>query len=89
MGGLRPNPPEADVIPTAVNSCLVATSASGGFASLRMTASRMISSDLPILHTIFEIRNEFQKTGVTGIVMKTGLDIVSGRSWNVHEWEKR
>ena len=54
-----------------------------------MTASRTILSDLPILHTIFEIRNEFQKTGITGIVMKTGLDIVSGRSWNVHEREKR
>lgn len=49
---------------------------------------RTISTDLPILHTIYELRKEFQRTGVTGLVVKTGIDPIRSQTWNVHAWEK-
>lgn len=42
-----------------------------------------------MLTTIFEIRKDFQKTGVRGIFAKTGTNIVNSRTWNVHEWTKQ
>src|SRR5204863_9244579 len=50
---------------------------------------RLISTELPILHTIYQVRKEFQQTGVSGMVIKTGLDPIRSSTWNVHEWEKR
>lgn len=49
----------------------------------------IITGDLPMLTTIFEIRKDFQKTGVRGILAKTGTNIVNSRTWNVHEWTKQ
>ena len=50
---------------------------------------RIISTDLPILHTIYEVRREFQHAGVTGLVVKTGLDPIRSQTWNIREWDKR
>jgi ABC-type transport system substrate-binding protein len=50
---------------------------------------RLISTELPIIHTIYEIRREFQRAGVTGMMIKTGLDPIRSSTWNVHEWDKR
>ena len=47
------------------------------------------SSELPILHTIYDMSKEFQKTGVSGLVIKTGLDPLNSRTWNAHEWDKQ
>lgn len=49
---------------------------------------RFISSELPILQTIYDVSKEYQKAGVTGLIIKTGLDPLNSRTWNVHEWEK-
>lgn len=49
---------------------------------------RLISTDLPIMHTIYEISKEFQKAGVTGMVIKTGLDPIRSWTWNIHEWDR-
>ena len=42
-----------------------------------------IAGDVP------NIRKEFQRAGVTGLVSKTGLDPIRSLTWNVHEWDKR
>jgi peptide/nickel transport system substrate-binding protein len=49
---------------------------------------RVVTTDLPMVTTIFDVRKDFQKTGVSGTVIKTGLNIVNSRTWNVHEWTK-
>ena len=49
---------------------------------------RFISAELPILHTIYDVSKEFQGAGVTGLIIKTGLDPLNSRTWNAHEWEK-
>jgi ABC-type transport system substrate-binding protein len=50
---------------------------------------RIITADLPMITTIFDVRKDFQKTGVSGILGKTGFNIVNSRTWNVHEWTKQ
>jgi peptide/nickel transport system substrate-binding protein len=66
-----------------------ATSRTADRLQLDREAVQLISTDLPILHTIYEIRKEFQRTGVTGLVIKTGLDPIRSSTWNVHEWTKQ
>jgi peptide/nickel transport system substrate-binding protein len=50
---------------------------------------QLISTELPIIHTIYDIRKEFQAAGFTGMGIKTGLDPIRSSTWNVHEWDKR
>jgi peptide/nickel transport system substrate-binding protein len=50
---------------------------------------RMLTTDLPMVTTIYNVRRDFQKTGTTGIMIKTGFNIISSVTWNVHQWEKQ
>jgi peptide/nickel transport system substrate-binding protein len=50
---------------------------------------RYISTELPILHTIYDMSKEYQKAGMTGLIIKTGLDPLNSRTWNAHEWDKQ
>jgi len=50
---------------------------------------RVRTADVPLIFTIYDVRKDFQKAGVTGMAIKTGLDIVDSRTWNVHEWDKQ
>jgi ABC-type oligopeptide transport system substrate-binding subunit len=53
-------------------------------------AVRIISTDVPIINTVYQIRKEFAKTGFTGVVARTGVNGAGGTvTWNAHEWTKR
>ena len=68
----------------------------GFFASVRVSDRlaherdmlKLVTAEVPMATTIYDIRKDFQKRGVSGIFIKTGLDIINSRTWNVHEWTK-
>lgn len=68
--------------------CVEESFRSLGRITIQHLHSSMVTSELPIMPSYFDIRKDYQKAGVTGTMIKTGMNIVNSRTWNVHEWTK-